>query len=284
MHGNDPLSGVRKQVRLLVTVHTHALLLGQNIPPVSLIRKIQSNLYFQYSWRHHTNPVGKEWKWAHDNPEFIVEQAVTKHKEMVKQMKGVPGVKPERYQEACQSIRHCALSLVGEPIMYPEINRYLELLHERNISTFLVTNAQFPERIETLTPITQLYISVDAPTKDDLKAVDRPLFSDFWERFIQSMKAISDKQQRTVYRMTLVKDMNMGQIEEYAKLIDLGRPTLIEIKGVTFCGDLNASSMTMQNVPFHQEVWFWHLARDDALIRICITCSVTKQIMMIDLV
>lgn len=32
----------------------------------------------------------------------------------------------------------------------------------------------------------QLYVSVDAATKDSLKAIDRPLFGDFWERFIVS--------------------------------------------------------------------------------------------------
>lgn len=30
----------------------------------------------------------------------------------------------------------------------------------------------------------QLYVSVDAATKDSLKAIDRPLFGDFWERFV----------------------------------------------------------------------------------------------------
>ena len=43
--------------------------------------------------------------------------------------------------------KHCALSLVGEPIMYPEINTLISLLHDRGISTFLVTNAQFPDSI-----------------------------------------------------------------------------------------------------------------------------------------
>lgn len=54
------------------------------------------------------------------------------------------------------SPRHCALSLVGEPIMYPEINRLVDELHRRRISTFLVTNAQFPEKIRMLKPITQV--------------------------------------------------------------------------------------------------------------------------------
>ena len=40
-----------------------------------------------------------------------------------------------------------ALSLVGEPIMYPQINTLIDMLHSRAISTFLVTNAQFPTAI-----------------------------------------------------------------------------------------------------------------------------------------
>lgn len=59
---------------------------------------------------------------------------------------GVPGVKPERMAEGMQ-VKHCALSLVGEPIMYPEINALAGMLHDRGISTFLVTNAQFPDAI-----------------------------------------------------------------------------------------------------------------------------------------
>ena len=55
-------------------------------------------------------------------------------------------MKPERLAEGMQA-RHCALSLVGEPIMYPEINALVKLLHEKGISTFLVTNAQFPDAI-----------------------------------------------------------------------------------------------------------------------------------------
>jgi len=45
------------------------------------------------------------------------------------------------------SFQHCALSLVGEPIMYPQINKLVNLLHQKRISSFLVTNAQFPDAI-----------------------------------------------------------------------------------------------------------------------------------------
>lgn len=60
---------------------------------------------------------------------------------------GVPGVSPDRLKEGMEA-RHCALSLVGEPIMYPEINKFVNLLHEKEISSFLVTNAQFPDAIK----------------------------------------------------------------------------------------------------------------------------------------
>uniref|UniRef100_A0A915JCG2 S-adenosyl-L-methionine-dependent tRNA 4-demethylwyosine synthase TYW1 n=1 Tax=Romanomermis culicivorax TaxID=13658 RepID=A0A915JCG2_ROMCU len=206
-----------------------------------------------FCWRHHTNPVGTEWKWKMDDPKIIFEGAVSNHLAMIKQLKGVPGVRPERFAEA-QKVKHCALSLVGEPIMYPEINKLIDFLHENSVSTFLVTNAQFPDAIRNLQPVTQLYVSVDASTKESLKKIDRPLFKDFWPRFLDSLKALSEKKQRTVYRLTLVKSWNVEEISNYTELIKRGMPDLIEIKGVTYCGESKASTLTMDNVPWHKEV------------------------------
>ncbi|KAL0017181.1 hypothetical protein SO802_004250 [Lithocarpus litseifolius] len=206
-----------------------------------------------FCWRHHTNPVGKSWQWKMDDPLEIVNSAIDLHTNMIKQMKGVPGVTLERLMEGL-SPRHCALSLVGEPIMYPEINTLVDELHRRRISTFLVTNAQFPEKIAMLRPVTQLYVSVDAATKDSLKAIDRPLFGDFWERFIDSLKALREKQQRTVYRLTLVKGWNTEDIDAYSKLFSVGKPDFVEIKGVTYCGTSATSKLTMENVPWHSDV------------------------------
>ncbi|XP_052611537.1 S-adenosyl-L-methionine-dependent tRNA 4-demethylwyosine synthase TYW1 isoform X1 [Peromyscus californicus insignis] len=206
-----------------------------------------------FCWRHHTNPVGTEWRWKMDQPELILKEAIENHQNMIKQFKGVPGLKAERFEEGME-VKHCALSLVGEPIMYPEINRLLKLLHQHGISSFLVTNAQFPEEIRNLTPVTQLYVSVDASTKDSLKKIDRPLFKDFWQRFLDSLKALAAKQQRTVYRLTLVKCWNVDELRAYAELVSLGNPDFIEVKGVTYCGESAASSLTMANVPWHEEV------------------------------
>ncbi|KAI8826609.1 uncharacterized protein EV422DRAFT_510845 [Fimicolochytrium jonesii] len=206
-----------------------------------------------FCWRQHTNPVGTEWRWKQDDALEVVDGAMEGHYKMIKQLKGVPGVKADRFEEAF-TIKHCALSLVGEPIMYPQINEFVQILHSRNISSFLVTNAQFPDAIDALVPVTQLYVSIDAGTKEDLKKIDRPLFKDYWERFLACLDALGKKGQRTVYRLTLVKDKNDTTMDDYATLIARGNPDFIEVKGVTYCGFSGASHLTMKNVPYHHEV------------------------------
>ncbi|XP_046891939.1 S-adenosyl-L-methionine-dependent tRNA 4-demethylwyosine synthase TYW1 [Hypomesus transpacificus] len=225
-----------------------------------------------FCWRHHTNPVGMEWRWKLDPPEKILLEAMENHQNMIHQFKGVPGVRPDRYEEGL-SVKHCALSLVGEPIMYPEINAFLCLLHTHHISSFLVTNAQFPEEIRNLVPVTQLYVSVDASTKEILKKIDRPLFTDFWPRFLDSLKALGEKRQRTVYRLTLVKAWNVVELKAYSELIALGQPDFIEVKGVTYCGESSASSLTMANVPWHEEVVHFVKQLADMLPQYEIACE-----------
>lgn len=197
--------------------------------------------------------MGREWRWKMDDPNEIVEQAIKEHISMIKEARGIPGVKKDRWQEA-HTVRHCALSLVGEPIMYPRIDEFLADLHRRKISTFLVTNGQHPKAIESLRPITQLYVSVDASTPETLEAIDRPLFKDAWDRLKNSLKCLKDKGQRTVARLTVVKGWNSDEIEGYAKLIALGHCSLVEVKGVTFCGKSDASNLNMSNTPWHHEI------------------------------
>ena len=172
---------------------------------------------------------------------------------MIREAKGIPGVKEDRWRDAL-TVRHCALSLVGEPIMYPQINELLEELHQRDISTFLVTNGQFPSAIDHLVPVTQLYVSVDATDEASLIKIDRPLFKDAWSRLQQCLVLLKQKKQRTVARLTIVKGYNADDVQGYAKLLALGIPTLVEIKGVTFCGKSDASDLTMESCPWHHEI------------------------------
>ena len=206
-----------------------------------------------FCWRHHTNPTAREWRWKHDPPEFVINSALEGHRKMLKVLRGVPGVTEERLKQAMQ-VRHCALSLVGEPIIYPEISKLCTLMHQNEISTFMVTNAQFPDRIRDLTAVTQLYVSVDAGDKASLQAIDRPVFEDFWDRYLECIRLLALKKQRTVFRLTLVKNYNISDIDGYVSLVRLGKPEFIEVKGVTYCGDNGDNGISMRNVPYHHEV------------------------------
>ncbi|KAK9365994.1 hypothetical protein V1509DRAFT_642123 [Lipomyces kononenkoae] len=220
-----------------------------------------------FCWRHGTNPVGTSWRWQVDPPELILKGALEGHYRKIKQMRGVPGVQAARFAEAF-TVRHCALSLVGEPIFYPHINEFVRMLHERSISSFLVCNAQHPDQLKALDQVTQLYVSIDASDKESLRRIDRPLHRDFWERFNQCLDILRSKtRQRTVFRLTLVKGFNASDALGYAKLVAQALPCFVEIKGVTYCGTSSTKSepngafkgatkdsLTMANVPFYEEV------------------------------
>lgn len=210
-----------------------------------------------FCWRHGTNPVAKlNWRWEVDPPQKVLEGALAGHYQKIKQMRGVPGVQMDRFDEAF-TVRHCALSLVGEPIFYPHINEFTLMLHARRISLFLVCNAQHPDNLRALSRVTQLYVLIDALTKEELKRVDRPLNLDFWERLTECLDILRTVQshQRTVFRLTLVKGFNMGDIKGYADMVERARPSQIEVKGATFCGSsqANGNPLTMQNIPFYEE-------------------------------
>ena len=222
-----------------------------------------------FCWRHGTNPVGTTWRWQVDPPELIFQGAKEAHLKKIKSMRGVPGVRAERFQEA-QRIRHCALSLVGEPIFYPHINAFLSLLHAEHISSFLVCNAQHPAQLAALDKVTQLYVSIDASNRDSLRRIDRPLHRDFWERFLQCLEILRERRfrMRTVFRLTLVKGFNIeDEVIGYADLVAKGLPCFVEIKGVTYCGTSTSASagLTMANVPFYEEVSSFVVALNDEL-------------------
>ena len=60
--------------------------------------------------------------------------------------------------------------------------------------------------------------------------------------------------QRTVFRLTLVNGWNDSELDAYAELVRRGAPDLIEVKGVTYCGDSTASPLTIKHCPYHAEV------------------------------
>ena len=58
-----------------------------------------------FCWRHHDNPVGTSFRWQVDDPQKLLDGFESGHKSMIKQMRGVPGVIPERFEEAMSRVR-----------------------------------------------------------------------------------------------------------------------------------------------------------------------------------
>lgn len=219
----------------------------------------------KFCWRGAKAPVSKDWYGPIDEPNHIINHSIDEH------LKLLTGFKGEGFDKANQKninemsdIRHVALSLTGEPITYPLINEILEEFHNRKISTFLVTNAQYPDQIKKIKSVTQLYLSIDAPTKDLLKKIDAPLLKDYWERMIESLKILSTRKYRTCIRLTMIKDENMNNHEDYTKLINLGKPDFIELKSYVHVG-ASRNFYEQSNMPTLEDI---KIFQDNLLIHL----------------
>tara|TARA_Y100000310_G_scaffold206661_1_gene207089 strand:+ start:3138 stop:4235 length:1098 start_codon:yes stop_codon:yes gene_type:complete len=205
-----------------------------------------------FCWRDYKSPVSKEWKWSVDDPKKIIDESILAHHKLLVGFKGNEKANKSVYQSS-NTVKHVALSLTGEPIIYPKLNKLLDLFNKQNISTFLVTNAQYPDQIRDLKPVTQLYISLDAPNKELLKTIDNPLFDDYWDRLLQSLEYLAKKNQRTTIRLTVIKGINDMNLEKYAELINKGKPDFIEVKAYMFVG-ASTKRLKWENMPEHKDV------------------------------
>lgn len=190
-----------------------------------------------------------EWR----EPKEILDFCVGQQRLLISGFKGDPRCSPAMFDEAC-SPRHVAISLAGEPTLYPYLGDLIEACHRRGMTTFLVTNGTLPDVLETLDPLpTQLYMTVAAPTEEIYRTVCSPRLPDGWERIKRSLEILPSLGTRTVIRHTLVQGWNVGWEEEYARLDELGAPTFVEPKGYVFVGD-SRRRMTISNMPSHSTV------------------------------
>lgn len=189
-----------------------------------------------FCWRGSKAPVSKEWDWKMNQPEFIARESLHAHQKLLAGFGGNEKVSKQAFEQSKQ-VGHVALSLTGEPIAYPKINELCETFHRQRISTFIVTNAQYPDAIKNLKTVTQLYLSLDAPNEKILKQLDIPLFPDYWERYLQSIQNTFQKKYRKAARLTIVKGINDIEPRNYSKLIRMGGFDFVEIKGYMHVGE-----------------------------------------------
>lgn len=171
-------------------------------------------------------------------PEKLVDALLEEQARIMSGFKGNPKVGKGQYDEA-KKPAHAAISLSGEPCMYPHLGRLLGEFHSRGMTTFLVTNGTFPGRLAALEePPTQLYVSMVAPNEEVYRKAIRPSSPKLWENYWETLRLLPKlgKRTRTVLRMTLARGINDSDFEGYAAQIKEAQPHYVEVKSMVFVG------------------------------------------------
>lgn len=182
-------------------------------------------------------------------PENVAEPAQIISKLMEERRKlimGHYGDKRSNKQKLDESLypQHYAISLSGEPTMYPKLPdliKYLKSL-DATKSIFLVTNGQEPDMLQKLQDEnalpTQLYLSTNAADYESFMRINRPRYNDSWERWNTSLNMLSQLKTRTVIRITLIRDYNNHDknIPAFASMLRRADAHFIEVKSYMHIG------------------------------------------------
>jgi tRNA wybutosine-synthesizing protein 1 len=185
----------------------------------------------------------REW----DDPEEIVEGCIREQMRLISGYKGSMETDIKKIEEA-KKPKHVAISLIGEPTLYPFLPELISAFHKRGMTTFLVTNGTFPEALEDVDP-SQLYLSLNAPDEETYKRVCN---ANHWERIKRSLFMLKDKN-RTAIRITLIEGMNIKEPESYGKLIEMVEPVFIEVKAYMHLG-FSRERLSRGAMPPHDRV------------------------------
>ena len=185
----------------------------------------------------------------YDDPKTIIEDCIANQKQLLCGYFGNDNANPKKLEE-CVEPNNAAMSLAGEPLLYPEINQLIHEFKRKDFTTFLVSNGENPEKIAALEEEepTQLYVSLDAPNEDTYKRVCLPQVENGWQKLNESLELLSTLDTRKVLRITSVKDLNMKNPEEYAKIISKCDIDYVEIKAYMFVGD-SRNRLEWENMP-----------------------------------
>jgi len=139
---------------------------------------------------------------------------------------------------------HYAISLSGEPTMYPKLPELIKYLNSLKTtkSTFLVTNGQEPDMIRRLRDEdalpTQLYLSTNAADYDSFMRINRPRYKDSWERWNTTLNMLKTLDTRTAIRITLIRGYNNSEdmIPAFANMLRQASANFIEVKSYMHIG------------------------------------------------
>ncbi|MBI4182091.1 MAG: 4-demethylwyosine synthase TYW1 [Candidatus Aenigmarchaeota archaeon] len=206
-----------------------------------------------FCWRPLRYALPKDQAW--DSPKDIMDDAIAAQRSLLTGFKGNPATPLLRFQRA-QDPRHVAISLSGEPTLYPQIGDLIADIKGRDMTAFLVTNGTLPERLQALLDKgqqpTQLYITLAAPDPATLKKTALPIFPDSWERLQHSLGMLRQFE-RSVIRLTLAKGLNFHDPEGYAALADQAGADFLECKAFMSVGGAR-DRLPYQDMPLFPEI------------------------------
>jgi tRNA wybutosine-synthesizing protein 1 len=189
----------------------------------------------------------------YDEPEFIIDECLRAQKKMLVGYYGIAErVNKEKLDEA-QNPTNVAISLAGEPALYPKLSELVSQFKRRGFSTFLVTNGTRPKVLETMELPSNLYMTLPAPDEETYKRTCIPQEEDSWKKIEETIGLFPSLSTKTVFRLTLVRELNMGNPEGYTSLIERASPTYVEAKAYMFVGSSRAR-MKIENMPSFQDV------------------------------
>lgn len=203
-----------------------------------------------FCWRYHGMTGLDD---GYPDPEELLDGCIAEQRFLVSGFKGDSRCDPGLWEEARRPDQ-VAISLSGEPTLYPRLGEFIELCKRRGMTTFLVTNGSVPKALAELSPLpTQLYVTVAAPNRTLFERLCVPQFPRAWDNLVETLELLPSLSTRTVIRHTLVDGWNLGWEDEYAKLDEMAQPLLIEPKGYVFVGD-SRTRMHVDNMPSHGSV------------------------------
>ena len=186
-----------------------------------------------------------------DSPSEIIDNCIEEQKKLLEGFKINPETKHKTLSKAdmkkwleAQEPMQFAISLSGEPTIYPYIGELIVELRKRGKTSFLVTNGVYPKKLKELIDKkqlpTQLYISVNASNKKLYDEFHRSSDKSAWKKLNESLELMEKLRgkTRTIFRMNLVRELNMlpEHVKEYAELIKKSKPLFIEVKGFMSVG------------------------------------------------
>lgn len=195
-----------------------------------------------------------EWKGPVNSPKEIVDGCLESQKELLSGFGGYKNVNKKRLQES-KNPSNFAVSLIGEPTLYPRLPKLIDEINSRGMTSFLVSNGTKPEMIKKLIKHqpTQLYITLPAPNEIIFNTCCRPLIKKgAWQKIQKSLSLLS-RFDRSVVRLTLVKDLNMINPREYADILSKTNVDFVELKAYMYIG-LSRQRLKIENMPLHEEV------------------------------